>query len=119
MKYLLMIFDRQDLYDNATPEQYAEVMQGHRAFAEYMAGRGLEFSGQALQQPNTATALQKGADGEWIVTDGPFPDTKEVIGGYYLFDAADLDDALEIAKHCPAWVGLEIRPIWDTSRPPA
>jgi hypothetical protein len=115
---MLLIYDRQDDYDTATPERIDEVMKQHYAFHDFMVKRGSAFSNQALQQPNTATALRQTPEGNWLITDGPFPDTKEVVGGFYIFDARDLDEAIDIAKHCPAIVGLELRPIVDFSQIP-
>jgi hypothetical protein len=117
MKYMLMIYDRQDDWDKATPEEIGATMERHMQFARYMRERGTSYTGEALHQPNTATALHRGPNGEWVITDGPFPDVKEVLGGFYIFDARDLDDALEIAKRCPANVGIELRAVWDTSQP--
>ena len=113
MKYMLLIYDRQEDYDTATPELVDTVMKQHYAFYEFMVSRDSAFSNQELQQPNTATALRRTPEGNWLITDGPFPDVKEVVGGFYVFEARDLDDAIDIAKRCPAIVGLELRPIWD------
>ena len=69
------------------------------------------LGGNALQPTVTATSIR----GD-VVTDGPFAETKEALGGYYLIEAADLDQALAVAKLCPAGVGgVEVRPIWDTA----
>jgi len=74
--------------------------------------RGAKILGGNALQP-TATATSVRAD---IMTDGPFVETKEVLGGYYLIEANDLDSALAIAKLCPAYFGgVEVRPILDTS----
>src|SRR3954452_6147397 len=87
-----------------------ELMQGHMAFANKheAALRG----GNALQDTSTATSIRKSDSGEFLVTDGPFAETKEALGGYYLIDAADLDEAIAIAKDIPApFGGLEVRPV--------
>ncbi len=67
------------------------------------------LGGNALQPTATATSVR-----DDIVTDGPFVETKEALGGYYLIEAADLDQALAVAKLCPArFGGVEVRPVWD------
>jgi hypothetical protein len=72
---------------------------------------GKIVSGNALQPTSTATSIR----GD-VVTDGPFAETKEALGGYYLIEAPDLDHALDIAKLCPArFGGVEVRPIMDFS----
>ena len=72
---------------------------------------GKILGGDALQPTSTATSIR-----DDVVTDGPFAETKEALGGFYLIEARDLDHALEIAKLCPApFGGVEVRPIMDTS----
>ncbi|MEJ7838684.1 MAG: YciI family protein [Thermomicrobiales bacterium] len=112
MKYMLMIYDRQELYDTATPEQMETAMTQHADFYRHMSEHFPGFTSERLQVPNTATSLTQNARGDWLITDGPFPDVKESIGGFYVFDANDLDAAIDAAKHCPAWVGLELRPVF-------
>jgi hypothetical protein len=86
------------------------MMEGHRIFGERNAAalRG----GNALQPTATATSVRRGPGGEFVVTDGPFAETKEALGGYYLVEAADLDEALSLAKQIPMpFGGVEVRPI--------
>jgi hypothetical protein len=67
---------------------------------------------EALQPTSTATSLRRDASGEYAVTDGPFVETKEALGGFYLLDAPDLDAAIVLAREIPApYGGLEIRPV--------
>jgi hypothetical protein len=90
----------------------AEMSQRHMAFAEAAAGRGKLVGGDQLGDVATATTLRRhGA--ETIVTDGPHAETKEFLGGYYIIDAADLDEAIEITKGVPLNDGgsVEIRPV--------
>lgn len=107
-KYLILIYESEEAYAAATPEDYTRVMEAHNRFpgqAAELGGRVL--GGEALQATTTATTIR--AD---IVTDGPFVETKEVLGGYYLIEAADLDQALAIGKLCPAgYGGVEVRPV--------
>ena len=70
--------------------------------------------GNALQPSPTATSVRPDAGGTFAVTDGPFAETKEALGGYYLVEAADLDQALAIAREVPMrFGGVEVRPIWE------
>jgi len=112
MKYMLMIFGPDDWWETSTPEQEAAEMEAHDAFAAYLQGRGAAFSGEGLQSSKAATTLRPSdnADG-FVITDGPFVDLKETLGGFYIIEAADLNDAIEVAKRCPAGPGIEIRPV--------
>ena len=107
-QYLILIYENEDGYAEAAPEVFEEVMQAHNRFAGQVEERGGKLlGGQALQPTSTATSIR----GD-VVTDGPFAETKEALGGYYLIEAADLDQALDIAKLCPArFGGVEVRPI--------
>jgi hypothetical protein len=112
-KYLLLIYG-QESDAPATPEQWDWMMQAHGQFAQAVDQQGGKIlGGEALQPTATATSVRD--DGQ-AVTDGPFVDTKEALGGFYLIEAADLDQALAFAKLCPApGGGVELRPIMDTS----
>ena len=110
-EYLILIYQDEAAAAGTTPEQWEEMIKAHNAFTEAIPGLGGKvLSGNALQPTTTATSVR----GD-LVTDGPFVETKEALGGYYLVDAPDLDAALAIAKLCPAPVGVEVRPIMDTS----
>lgn len=88
----------------------AQVMQDHEVFAGKHAAslRG----GEALQPTSTATSVRRDGKGASTVTDGPFAETKEALGGFYLVEAADLDAALTIAKDVPSpFGGVEVRPV--------
>lgn len=106
MKYILLI--------NVPVDAPAEpgMIQRHMAFAEGAAARGKLVGGDQLEDVATATTLRRhGA--ETAVTDGPYAETKEFLGGYYLIEAADLDEAIEIARGVPLNDGgsVEIRPV--------
>ncbi|MDQ1733646.1 MAG: hypothetical protein QOK10_3805 [Pseudonocardiales bacterium] len=109
-QYLILIYENESDYAAATPEVWNEVMQAHGRFAEQITELGGKFvAGNALQPTTTATTVR----GD-VVTDGPFVESKEALGGYYLIEAADLDQALAIAKVCPArFGGVEVRPIME------
>jgi hypothetical protein len=108
-KFVALIYeDEQKWIDWAPGAQ--EAMEQHNKFgadrADVLAG------GQALQPTTTATSLRRGADGAVQITDGPFVETKEALGGFYVIEASDLDEALEIAKEIPApFGGVEVRPV--------
>jgi hypothetical protein len=107
-KYLILIYESEKEWANATPDVYKQVMDAHNRFAEQAAELGATIlGGEALQPTTTATTIR-----EDVVTDGPFVETKEALGGYYLIEAADLDQALAVSKLCPAiFGGVEVRPI--------
>jgi hypothetical protein len=111
-QYMILIYENEAPYLNMTPEEGREIFEAHSRFAAQVGEHGATLlGGNALEPTPTATTVR-----DDIVTDGPFAETKEVLGGYYLLDARDLDHALEIAKLCPAkYGGVEVRPIMDTS----
>src|SRR5215472_18090237 len=93
-EYLILIFEDESAYATASPEVFQQVMEAHGRFAEQVPQMGGKIvEGRALQPTNTATTIR----GD-VVTDGPFIETKEAVGGYYLIEARDLDHALEIGK---------------------
>ncbi len=107
-EYLILIFEDENAYATATPDVFQEVMEAHNRFAGQVGEKGGKIvEGRALQPTSTATTIRND-----VVTDGPFVETKEALGGYYLIEARDLDHALEIAKLTPArFGGVEVRPI--------
>ena len=109
MQYALLIHEEPGYNDGYTDEQRRAVTRDYMALRDDPAVTG----GAALQPPTTATTVRV-HDGETLVTDGPFADTKEVFGGWYLLEAADLDAAIEIAARVPAarlGGSVEIRPL--------
>jgi hypothetical protein len=109
-EYLILIYEDEESWAKADEETSNRVMTGHMEFGEKNAAamRG----GNALQPTSTATVIRKDATGSATVTDGPFAETKEALGGYYLVEAADLDEAIALAKQVPAEFGcVEVRPI--------
>jgi hypothetical protein len=111
-QYLILIYDREEAWVNATPEVSAQLMEGHNKFGENNGQKIV--GGHALQPVATATTVRPDGSGGFSVTDGPFVETKEALGGYYLVEAADLDEAIALAKQVPLASptgGLEVRPI--------
>jgi hypothetical protein len=109
-EYLILIYENEDAYADGGPEVWQSTGQAHGRFAQQVGEKGAKMlGGNALQPTGTATTIR----GD-VVTDGPFAETKEALGGYYLIEANDLDHALEVAKLCPArFGGVEVRPILD------
>jgi len=111
-KYAILIYEAEEGYLNAGEQIWQEAMENHGRFAHQVGEKGGQIlGGEALETTTTATTVR----GD-LVTDGPFVETKEVLGGFYLIEARDLDHAIEIAKLCPApFGGVEVRPVMDTS----
>ncbi len=111
-EYMILICEDEQAYATAAPEVLQQVMEAHTRFWQQVEEKGGKvLGGNALQPTTTATTIR----GD-VVTDGPFAETKEALGGYYLIEARDLDHALDIAKLCPApYGGVEVRPVMDLS----
>lgn len=109
-EYLVSIFSDEKAWEAADEAATKAVMDGHMAFGEK---HGADIRGSnALEAGSTTTSIHKGSSGDFTVTDGPFVETKEGLGGYYVIGAADLDGALAIAQDIPAvFGGVEVRPI--------
>ncbi|MGH2715122.1 MAG: YciI family protein [Thermoleophilaceae bacterium] len=114
MKYLLTLFGDETRFADRTPEQQAESMKAWDAYTSAAIDAGVHLGGEGLQPSSTATTVQIRESGDRIVSDGPFAETKEQLGGYYLLDCKDLDDALAWAKRIPMPGGtVEVRPVMD------
>jgi hypothetical protein len=120
-QYLLLIYENEAGYQIPSSELWNKMMQAHGAFAKAVVEQGGKIlGGEALQPTTTATSVRGGSTGDHVVTDGPFVETKEALGGFYLIEAADLDQAIAFGKQCPApFGGIEVRPIMDTSQVPS
>jgi len=114
MKYLLLIYDDEGMWAGMTPEESQGLMQEYFAYSEEAFGSGVAKAGDALQPTATATTVRV-RDGQTLTTDGPYAETKEQLGGYYLVDAADLDEAIRWAAKIPsARIGsIEVRPVME------
>ena len=112
MKYLCLIYDEEKKI-NAMPKGESDAFMGeYFAFTEEVKKSGKLVAGDALQ-PTTAATTVRVRDGKRLTTDGPFAETKEQLGGYYLIEAKDLDEAIRWAGKCPGAQGgsIEVRPI--------
>jgi hypothetical protein len=120
MQYMLLIYDDEKLWASMPKEQSDQLFGEYMAFTDHVKSSGHLIAGDALQEVKTATTLRL-RDGKQLVTDGPFAETKEQLGGYYLIEAKNLDEAIAIAARIPsAKVGsIEIRPIMKFDMPPA
>jgi hypothetical protein len=116
-QYLMLIYMPAE--GGPTPEEMAEMGPRWDAFTEGLQEAGLFLAGDALQSTTSATTIRE-RNSETQITDGPFAETKEALGGYYLVDAPDLDTVLEHAKEMPnvRYGSVEVRPIWDRSSAP-
>jgi hypothetical protein len=114
VKYMAIIFNDEAFYANATPEEIGAVFAAHGEFGEAARAAGVFVDGDGLQPVATATTVRV-RDGERLLTDGPYAETKEQLGGYYLLDCKDLDEALNWAAQIPeAKTGaIEVRPIMN------
>ena len=112
MQYLLMIYSAEDAGPQPGSPEFGQFMNGYFSFTQEMRDRGLFVAGEPLEKSHTASTVRV-RDGETTITDGPFAETKEVLGGYYLLDCKDLDEALECAAKIPTALhgSIEVRPI--------
>jgi hypothetical protein len=114
MKYLLTLWGDETRFADQTPEQFAENMKHWDAYTVEAQEAGAFLGGEGLQPTATATTVQIEPSGDHIVTDGPFAETKEQLGGFYLLECKDLDDALAWARKIPMPGGkVEVRPVMD------
>jgi hypothetical protein len=114
MKYFLALIPDSFAASERTPEEAQEAMKAWDAFTNETTEAGAFLEGEGLQAPETATTVRLQQSGEPIVSDGPFAETKEQLGGYYLLDCKDLDEALEWARKIPMPGGtVEVRPVMD------
>jgi hypothetical protein len=114
MKYMLALIGDESRWEDRTPEEMAEAMKQWDAFTQEAIDAGVHLGGEGLQSSATATTVRIQESGEQIVSDGPFAETKEQLGGYYLLDCKDLDEAIAWAKKIPMPGGtVEVRPVMD------
>ena len=114
MQYLLTIYSIEAGFQNLTAEQQKQGYAAYMAYTEALKQAGAYVGSNRLQPIATATTVRT-VDGKTQVLDGPYADTKEQLGGYFLIDAPDLDAALSWATRCPGSQHgtIEVRPIWS------
>ena len=113
MRYLLFIYNTEPM-EPVPDEAAAGEFEAYNALTTSMRASGQFEAGEALQPTSTATTVRV-ENGRTITTDGPFAETKEQLGGFYLVDCRDIDEAIELAARIPGAThgSIEIRPIWD------
>ncbi|MGQ0704088.1 MAG: YciI family protein [Gemmatimonadales bacterium] len=118
MKYLCLIYENEKACETIPEAQANQIMGEYFAFTDSVQKSGHYVAGEALQPTHTATTVRV-RNGKVSTTDGPFAETKEQLGGYYLIEARDLNDAIQVASRIPgARMGsVEVRPIVVFDRP--
>jgi hypothetical protein len=119
MRYAILIYDTETANPSSEPpppEVWQQVMDEYNAYTQMLRDRGAYQGGEALQPVQTATTIRGGQGGDITTTDGPFAETKEALGGFYIVEAKDLDEALELGKACPGakyGAAIEVRPVME------
>ena len=118
MRYALLIYANEQEWASQSQEETEAQFQEYMAFTKDIVDRGIYKSGEALQPTATATTVRV-RDGERLTTDGPFAETKEQLGGFYVVEAKDLDEAIELAARIPDVRNgsIEVRPIMEIDAP--
>ncbi len=119
MKYLCLIYDDETLWEAMPPAEYEAYMGEYFAFTDGIRQSGQYVAGEALQPVATATTVRI-RNGTLSTTDGPFAETREQLGGFYLIEARDLNEAIQVAAKIPSVrVGsVEVRPVVDFGEMP-
>lgn len=112
MKYLCLIYGTESKMATASREEMGAMMKDYEIFTQDIVQRGKYLAGEGLQPTATATTVRV-REGKSVVTDGPFAETKEQLGGFYLVEAVDLNEALQIAAAIPGarFGSVEVRPV--------
>ena len=115
MKYLLLIYENEGNFAKVTEEEGNKIFADYMNYTKGIRKAGNYIGGEALQPIATATTVRQ-RNGKTLTTDGPFAETKEQLGGYYLVEAKDLDEAIKLAGGIPAvrTGSIEVRPIMPT-----
>lgn len=119
MHYLLLIYDNETMMGQMPPAETGKMLAEYGEFTRGIRASGNYIAGEALKPVATATTVRV-REGKTVTTDGPFAETREQLGGFYLIDAKDLDEAIAIAAKIPsAKIGsIEVRPIMTFDLPP-
>ena len=113
MTYMLLIYTP-DIGRDRTEAEWAEMLPPFAAYNEYVKASGFYVDGAPLAELSSATTVRL-RDGKRVITDGPFAETKEFLGGYYTVECPSIDQAIELAAACPAaaFGSVEVRPVID------
>lgn len=107
-----MIYEQEAKWSALSAKEAGRIMDEHCAFKDALGDRWI--GGNSLLPTDTATTVRAEGNGSFVITDGPFAETKEALGGYYEIEVGTLDEALALAKQCPAPFGVvEVRPVRD------
>jgi hypothetical protein len=120
MRYLLLIYGKESDWSQVSPEDQAVEMKAWNDYTDWLREKDWYLGGEALAPTSSATTVRE-SDGKVLTTDGPFAETKEQLGGYYLVRCENLDEAIEAASRIPS-VGrgsIEVRPIMEFSEQPS
>jgi len=114
MRYMLLIYAEEAGWTRLTPEQQKQGVAAYGAYTEALNAAGVRIASDRLRPIATATSVRV-VNGETKVLDGPYAESKEQLGGFYMIDVPDLDTALSWAARCPAaeYGTMEVRPIWE------
>jgi hypothetical protein len=117
MRYLCLIYENEKGWESLPPGEMEAIMNEYFAFTGDIQKNGKYVAGEALQPTTTATTVRV-RNGKVSTTDGPFAETKEQLGGFYLIEAKDLNDAIQVASRIPSarFGSVEVRPIMDFSK---
>jgi hypothetical protein len=117
MKYLCLIYENEKSFESIPPAEGEAIMNEYFSFTEDIRKNGKYVAGEALQPTPTATTVRV-RNGKVSTTDGPFAETKEQLGGFYLIEAKDLNDAIQVAAKIPSarFGSVEVRPVMDFSK---
>ena len=112
MQYMLLIYDNEKMWPSMDEKERNALMGEYYAFTEEVKKAGKLVAGDALQATNTASTVRV-RNGKALTTEGPFAETKEQLGGYYLVEAKDLDEAMALAAKIPSarFGSIEVRPV--------
>ena len=115
MRYMLLIYGDEKAFAGMAPEQMSETLKAYEKYSAWLVEKGWMRAGDPLADTDKATTVRV-SDGQTLATDGPFAETKEQLGGYYIVECANLDEAIEAATKLPAVAAggsVEVRPIID------
>ncbi len=114
MRYMLLIYNDEASWDAMSEQEQGQIFGEYMAYTEDIKANGQHLAGDPLQPIATATTVRV-RDGQTLTTDGPFAETKEQLGGYYIVEVADLDQAIALAARIPGarHGSVEVRPIWE------
>jgi len=114
MKYLCLIYGVENVVQAMPVPDIQKLMGEYNAFTESIKQSGQWVSGERLRPVHSATTVRV-RDGKTSTTDGPFAETKEQLGGFYMIEARDLNDAIQVASRIPSarWGSIEVRPVWE------